>query len=304
MIIVGAGLAGLLAARAWPTAEVLEAEDAPRASHRALLRFRSLAVAQMTGIEFAPAMVRKGVWWRGAFVAPDIRLSNFYSAKTLGHFIGDRSIWNLEPAARFIAPEDLYEQLVTSVSPRIRWGTRYSWSTSRPASPLISTAPLPVTLEECGMKSPPLHRAPIRVDRFRISGATVFQTVYFPDPDTHLYRASITGSLLICESIPYPPDDTRKIEIRLFPALEAFGLGEMPEAIDSVEQRYGKIIPLPDVERKALLHKLTVERNLYSLGRFATWRNCLLDDVVQDIAVIRRLMRASDYDRSMFSIQP
>jgi hypothetical protein len=27
------------------------------------------------------------------------------------------------------------------------------------------------------------------------------------------------------------------------------------------------------------------------IGRFATWRNILLDDVVDDIAVIKRLMR-------------
>jgi hypothetical protein len=45
------------------------------------------------------------------------------------------------------------------------------------------------------------------------------------------------------------------------------------------------------------LFRLTHERNIYSLGRFATWRNILLDDVVDDIAAIKKLLKAnSAYD--------
>jgi hypothetical protein len=71
--------------------------------------------------------------------------------------------------------------------------------------------------------------------------------------------------------------------------------------IDVVEQKYGKIIPLPDAVRKRVLHRLTQEHGIFSLGRFATWRNVLLDDVVQDIAVLRKLMKASQYERKIFA---
>jgi hypothetical protein len=35
---------------------------------------------------------------------------------------------------------------------------------------------------------------------------------------------------------------------------------------------------------------LTEEHNIYSLGRFATWRQLLLDDLVKDIGVIEKLI--------------
>jgi hypothetical protein len=69
------------------------------------------------------------------------------------------------------------------------------------------------------------------------------------------------------------------------------------ESLGSVDQKYGKIAPIDDNLRKQLLFRLTHERNIYSLGRFATWRNILLDDVVDDIAAIKKLLKAnSAYD--------
>jgi len=35
--------------------------------------------------------------------------------------------------------------------------------------------------------------------------------------------------------------------------------------------------------------------NVYSLGRYATWRNILLDDVYHDINVIKQLMDSDGY---------
>ena len=64
------------------------------------------------------------------------------------------------------------------------------------------------------------------------------------------------------------------------------------EQLEAVEQKYGKIAPIDDAQRKRLLFRITHEHGLFSLGRFATWRNILLDDVVDDIAVIKRLARS------------
>lgn len=296
--IAGAGLAGLLAAHAWPQARIFEASPDPRAEHKALLRFRSDAVGRLTGIDFRPVTVRKGIWFGGKFVGPSIGMANLYARKVTGALTGDRSVWNLEPAERWIAPEDFYEQLLGNVGARVAWGQPYDFKGGE--RPVVSTAPLPIVLRALNpVAAPPfpLERAPIRVLRYRVTGAEVFQTIYFPDPDFGMYRASITGSMLIVEAMAKDYEQGSLEE-----ALQAFGLEGVPiDPIDAVEQKYGKIIPLPDEMRRATLHTLTAQHGIFSLGRFATWRNVLLDDVVQDISVLRRLLRASSYERALFA---
>jgi len=293
--IVGAGLSGLLAAHAWPRFMVLEAADGPSPMHRALLRFRTDSVSKLTGIEFRKVRVRKGIYVDGAgFVPPAIRLANTYSAKVAsGRLLPDRSIWDVEPVDRYIAPPSFYEQLVEACGSRICWANHADFVGAYSArTPIISTAPLPVTLRAFGIVSGhEFHRSPITVDRFRVPDADVFQTIYFPDAHLSTYRASITGDLLIVERMSglYHGEDEMGL------VLEAFGVARA-DRIDSTEQKYGKIAPLPDdAARRALLFSLTHEYGVYSLGRFATWRNVLLDDVVDDIAVIKRMIRADPY---------
>jgi hypothetical protein len=281
--IVGAGLAGLIAAHAWPNFPVLEASPEPRASHKALLRFRTDAVSRLTGIEFKKVLVRKGLWSEGHFAAPNIKLSNQYSMKVLGRHIGDRSIWNLDPVERYIAPENLYEQLVESVGNRISWN-----HTANVASlgPVVSTIPLPVTMEQLGIPAPfKFERAAIEVQRFRLYNTDVYQTIYFPDPDCPLYRASITGSLLILEFCR----STDSCEYLADLINDAFGIDMLDgQPLGKVEQKYAG--------RKQLLFQLTHDHQVFSLGRFAIWKNILLDDVVSDISVLRKLMRSSSYE--------
>ena len=303
--IVGAGLSGLIAAHAWPQARVFESSAEPKSEHKALLRFRSDAVAKLTGIDFRAVTVRKGIWFGGKFVQPSIGMANLYAQKVAGALTGDRSIWNLEPVQRWIAPETFYADLIANVGNRITWDHPFDFVGEE--RPIVSTAPLQRELEALGLKyydsfdetaPPKLVRAPIHVSRWRISGADVYQTIYFPEPDLPIYRASMTGSMLIIESMadmPGGPEDGVQI-------FRAFGIDPRSggvAVIDSVEQKYGKIVPLPDEQRRALLHALTKDHGVFSLGRFATWRNILLDDVVQDIAVLRRLLKASPYERAL-----
>lgn len=293
MIIVGAGLAGLIAAHAWPTARVVESAAAPRAGHAALLRFRTDAVARLTGVEFRCVRVRKGIWSGGHFVPPDIRVANMYSAKVLaGARLGDRSIWSIEPVDRWVAPENLYDQLVDAVGARIEWGAAWSWPATC-GEAVVSTAPLPavaaaVAPELCGGMA--FERASIHVQRFRLERADVFQTVYFPTAAHSVYRASITKDLLIVEHAGAHPRGEWEDEV-----FAAFGLPRAAaEPLDAVTQGFGKIAPIPEDARRRAILSLTQRHGIYSLGRFATWRNILLDDVVDDIAVIKRLIRIDD----------
>lgn len=292
--IVGAGLAGLLAAHAWPGATVLERSPHQAQAHQALLRFRTDAVARLTGCEFKKVRVHKGIWHHGAYVVPNITVANLYAHKCLGKFVGDRSIWNIDPVDRFIAPPDFYAQLLSNVGERVRWNTAMDWSER---DPVVSTAPMPEVLRDCGMRGDDenlgFHRAPIHVLRFNVPGADLYQTVYFPEAHTRLYRASMTGSTLICEFAGGAPQEAMWCHM----VDAAFGLDSCSwwdADTTGATQRYGKIAPIDDAERRGLLFALTHDHGIYSLGRFATWRNLLLDDVVDDIAVIKRLMRNGD----------
>jgi hypothetical protein len=299
-MIVGAGLAGLIAAHMFPRMDVCEAGP-PVAQHQALLRFRSEKVSHVTGIPFRRVRVHKGIWVEGAFTAPNIRLANMYSMKCLGSLIGDRSIWNIEPVDRFIAPNNFYEQMVDHVGHRIAWSTRSDFETD--AHFWISTAPLNVTLKIVGIEpKEDFKRSPITVKKYHIPGADVFQTIYFPSQQHNLYRASMTGDTLICEFINLPIDGGDwEIELAL-----AFGfiyptvsIDAQYDLISESRQHYGKIAPIDDSTRKAYIATLTNDHNIFSLGRFATWRNLLLDDVVDDVAVVRRLMTSTTYERKL-----
>lgn len=301
-LIVGAGLAGLIAAHAWPRTLVVEASPQPRQMHQALLRFRSDAVARLTGIEFRRVQVRKSIWHDGAHRKPDIALANMYSQKVAGGaLLGDRSIWNIDPAERWVAPPTFYEQMVDSVGARIQWGGQVQWQRDSGHAPIVSTAPLSMTAKELALvdQQALFPRAQITVVRGKLHRADIFQTVYFPEVTSRLYRASVTGDTLICEfmtdiahSAPAP------IEVREWWPDVSAALGlhptQTPQELTQAEQRYGKIAPVDDLERRRILYELTQKHKIYSLGRFATWRNILLDDVVHDIDVIKRLIAHAD----------
>ena len=297
--IVGAGLAGLIAGHAWPQALILEQSPAPTQTHKALLRFRSQAVAQLTGIEFRKVLVRKGIWYNSRFVDPSIRLANQYAQKCIGVLAADRSIWNVAPVERFIAPEDLHEQLLVGTRDRIVFGVDAFAPNGNVGGPFISTAPLPVTAAALKVL-PAGHeflRAPISVRRFDLGPkCDLYQTVYFPDPEFSVYRASITGRTLIVELAARDESPRDRME-GYQEVLSAFGLTDISWAsAGEVKQQYGKIAHVDDDMRRRLLFTLTHDFDIYSLGRFATWRNILLDDVVQDIAVVKRLMKGGNYE--------
>lgn len=291
MIIVGAGLAGLIAAHAWPQASLVEASPGPRASHAALLRFRSDVVAKLTGIDFHQVRVYKGIWLGDRFTEPNIRVANMYSSKVLAEGqLADRSIWNIDTVDRWVAPETLYEQLMEAVRGRVEWGVPFDWSKTREYGRVISTAPMAVPVYALLPDHSDLafERAPIFVERFRVQRANVYQTVYFPTHDHSVYRASITKDLLIVEHAGEEPHGAWSRDVE-----RAFALHDA-QPLGTVTQRFGKIAPIEETRRRRILVELTQHHGVYSLGRFATWRNILLDDVVNDIAVIKRLIRIDE----------
>ena len=301
-IIIGAGLAGMLAAEAFPSCTIMEAAEKVH-PHKALLRFRDESVSNLTRIKFKKVEVHKSIFSGGVLRDRcDIGDANSYSIKTTQSII-DRSIWNLDPVVRYIAPPDFHETLLERHETRIHYGCPVLKYSIYPNSSMsyINTAPLPAIMEACDMEFGAdfnFERRGVRVDRYQLpEGTDVYQTVYFPDLDTNIFRASITKDVLIIESMADemgPPENPHFLAARAFSISSQLG---KIKHLDSSTLEYGKIIDLPKPTREAILYKLTREYSVFSLGRFACWRNILLDDVVKDLEFITHLMDASEYRR-------
>lgn len=311
-IIIGAGLAGLIAACHFKDAYIWEAgQRIPQ--HRALLRFRSKAVSELTGIPFKEVLVHKGIYTEsdGKFHTQcTIPMANQYAEKVIGQYAG-RSIWNLDPVKRYVGPDDMYEQLVDRHENRIQFNRRVDWIGRHQTSvQYINTAPLPVIVDACNgfdmteALSCLTERASIKVRRYHLpEGTDLNQTVYFPERGLRLFRASITGRTVIVEfMLPVVDDGLKYADWRdemINAVAPAFGIDIANFSFDEeVDQKYGKIVDLDKGLREAALYRLTRDYGVFSLGRFATWRNILLDDVAADVKVIDGLINASDYMRA------
>lgn len=300
MIILGAGLSGLIAAHLYPLAMVIEARPKSEKAHRALLRFRTAAVGEAVGIEFRKVTVQKGIFLDSRYVQPDIRVANMYSTKVASGRLLNRSIWNIDPVERYVAPDDFIERLTAQIGNRIAWNSPIKNAGDIPGGEtVISTMPMPVLAkvieQDHLLKGEKFLYSGIKVDRYRVPGADVFQTVYFPSPETSVYRASITKDTLIIESIDSPGS--------LEPVFDAFSISEksLIPLESNHKQQYGKIVPINDSVRRAFIQKVTRSFDIYSVGRFALWKNILLDDVLHDLSVIKRLISSDEYSRNLIN---
>lgn len=305
MIIIGAGLAGCIAAHLMPQAIIYESLNMPDLikSHKAVLRFRSDAVSNVTGIPFREVTVRKGIFYRGNFHQPSINLANMYSQKVVGR-ITDRSIWNIDTVTRWVAPENLHSQMIDQLGERVELGKEVDIEYLKEARvPVVSTIPmygLSSFFQDANFDVE-FNYKKIHVIRATIANCDVHQTVYFPDPTLAFYRVSITGSELIAEYMP--DDNSDSANTRLLESIlrNVFGLDVKLDqlSLQETSQRHGKISEIDEKKRRKFIHYMTTNHGVYSLGRFATWRNILLDDIVKDAKQIKKMIELDQYERRL-----
>jgi hypothetical protein len=295
MKILGAGMSGCLAGLVFPNAEILEAQNEPPINHGAVLRFRDDSVSKITGIPFKKVTVRKAIVYNGKFIQPNIQICNEYSLKVTGK-VQDRSIWNLETVQRYIAPHDFQQQLFDLVANRVNLGIAAT-SDMLKCETTLSTIPMPTMCRILSMAEPAeLKHKKITVVIANIHNCDVYQTIYFPEFTDQLYRATITGNKLIMEFIGEIPENLIGNYMDLITA--QMSINYPMDSIEQKSQKYGKIDPIDDSARRQFLYMLTCNHNIYSAGRFAIWKNILMDDVLHDLFVIREMMAKDSYEHN------
>ena len=306
MKIIGAGMAGLLAAnmlrRHHPV--VYERKEGLPFNHSAVLRFRNEAISRATGIPFKKVTVHKAmVSVDGECLVDriDLRLSNMYAQKVSGAVI-TRSIMNLEPVERFIAPGNFIEQMASSLNIEFNTDGRFGINTIGEEGnhePTISTIPMPILMDAVAwhpkpeFSTNPIWTVVAKIEEPRVD---VYQTLYFPAHSMPIYRASLTGSQLIMEFIRDPGCEGIHDQIMLVArVLENFGIRHaVVGEVEIKKQHLGKIAPVDELSRKNFIFTMSDKHHIYSLGRFATWRQILLDDLVQDIQFIEDFITQRD----------
>lgn len=300
MRIIGAGMAGLLAGRHFPHSKIFERQSSLPNNHSALLRFRTDAVSKATGIPFKKVLARKAV------ASPDgelrsqatLRDSNMYSLKVTGK-ISDRSIIDLAPGERWIAPGDFIERLADGLD--IEYNCSAEADQFDGDGPVISTMPMPALMKMLrpGHDQMDFQYLPIWVVNCVLPDIDLYQTIYIPDENDLPYRVTITGDKLTME-FSRQIEHTQLYKPAEFVDYTLFDGKQIPVdcQFNIKKQAFGKIVPIDNQSRQSFIMWATDMYNIYSLGRFAVWRPILLDDLVSDLQSIRSFMNTRNrYDR-------
>lgn len=292
MIIIGAGLSGLLCGALNPGSIIYEAGPKRESEHKALFRCKTGQIGKVLGIDFKKVNVHKAIWFEDKEIQPSPRLAHMYSRKVTGKITG-RSILNIDSCVRYIPPADFMYQLISRCHVEYNRHAEYSDIGYR-KDPIISTIPMPRMLEllkyeqECGFDARSIY-----VNRIPIKNCDSYCTVYYPDPLMNSYRASITGDTLIVEGMG------KLMDKELNQICDSLGIDfsrTMMNHVFNHVQKLGKITPIDNTLREKAITDMTLNHNVYSLGRFATWRpKVMLDDVLEDIYHIRKLIQGGNY---------
>lgn len=292
MIVVGAGMAGLLAGNMLRHRSPIlyEVQDKLPNNHSAVLRFKTPSVGDVLNIPFKKVhLVKTTVPWRNV-VADALA----YSFKNTGVYRSDRSITQgTVIAERWVAPSNLIQRMAAPLN--IKYGHAWSTESYGADGPIISTLPMPTLMTELNYP----HRETFSYIsgtnvKATIRGCDAYVSIVCPDPVSNISRISITGNELIAEC--YRQYDVSADSL-LFEAIELLGLRAADvDDFRSYPQKYAKINPIDDKKRKEFLFWATDKYNIFSLGRFATWRpGLLLDDLVQDLRKIDSWIEQGHY---------
>ena len=296
--IAGAGLAGLLAGVMLRDEcdGIFEEQSVLPNNHAALLRFKSNVVGDVINVPFTPVQVIKAVV---PFAGNPVGDALAYSLKTNGTATIRSSITaEGRPETRYIAPPDLIDRLARKLQAHIYFD--YPALFDGPL-PTISTIPMPAlmaALDYDGPRPEFRHRHGWVITQ-HLEGVDACATLYFPGPTHYPYRASITRDQLIIEGTDMNEMSASWRQHVIWSVLPHFGLPRSAASALPIfkQQKYAKILPIGEHDRRRFILWATEKHRVFSLGRFATWRpGLLMDDLVSDIRTIQRIARTNTYE--------
>lgn len=316
--ILGAGLAGTIMYSVLNKKATVIEKNSPNAnSHHAVLHFRNPELGRVLDLEFKKIKVQKSIVYQGKhYDTSNLFFSNQYSLKILDT-LTERSIRDLDEKERWVTTEATpYNHIIKNkrlmtdglmtdgalfnhTVKHIAGNTIFVGQNKEPqfeiqADIIINTLPMPTVLNLIGERC----SANVKFEHSEIwvyiadlpeGLSEVYQTIYYPDVFYPIYRATLDKNKLIIEA-------TEKcIEGYLKDVLEDFGLEGQQEITSSdfteSKQQFGKIKPLPENVRQSILNTLTVKYGIYSIGRFALWKNVRADDIYKDALMIKELIK-------------
>jgi hypothetical protein len=297
MIIIGAGLAGLLAANMLQHKDpiTIEKQSSLPNNHSAVLRFRSSIVSDVTGIPFKKVEVIKGsLPWLNP-IADTLA----YAEKNTGVLRSDRSLpLSVTSSERYIAPSDLIERLASNIL--IDYDVdQVPSAIISDRKPIISTIPMPALMKMLGYPRPQkleFHSVSGLNIKATVANCDAYASLYVPNPFYPFSRLTLTGNEFIAE-LPHSSAEHFDDYELIYPAAKLLGIErERLSNIKAYSQHYAKILPIDEGERTRFITWATDNYNVFSLGRFACWRpKTLLDDLVQDIRLIERWINSGSY---------
>jgi hypothetical protein len=301
IVIIGAGMAGLLAARMLHrhNPSVLERSSNLPHNHSAVLRFATAKVSEVLGIPFKRVqMVKTVIPWRNP-----VADAMAYSFKVMGEYRTDRSVilperW--QSSERYIAPENLIEQMADGLPHgSMAFDVDYDFAPGK--DKVISTIPMPTLAKVMDYRDLGWRWIDGLNIVTRVRDCEAYCTVMVPDPNVPFYRATITGDQLVIE-FAFQHELTNPGRL-IYKACELLGVRERCDDFKVINQSYAKIAPIDEAERRNFIYwASTVTGRAYQLGRFATWRpKLLLDDLVKDVRIIESWMTSpsSSYDQQL-----
>lgn len=319
IVILGSGIAGCIAYHSFKSESASIVEKTPQVGgkmpvHDALMRLRNPAVADLIGAKKKKINITKGIWYKGNFInTPNIKINNIYSIKLYGA-VGKRSVLKPGDSTRYLIDGGIpipNDKIINQEVHSIKDGKIYlgkNFTDELKYDYCISTIPMDIMYSKI---APPhnginlkFESKQISVKRLTLKKPTgMHQTISYADPKFNIYRITIQDDIIIIESKIALEFEIRAEYEYLIP--ESFGIPKSfwVEFSGLSNIKNGKIIPPNNKERLKYIMWLTDQHNIFSFGRFATWRPLRTDHLLEDINIIRRIINSKtiedDYENRM-----
>lgn len=292
MIIIGAGLTGLIAAAMLRHHQPLIIEEAPELPKKPRMRFRSSVISSAIAIPFDPITVTSGVY---STERNPIILANRYSEKATSAI---RSPGLVEGQVKqWVGPDDIISRLESSANP-IHFST--TWAGPDPAwedEAVISTIPMGDLMDLLHYDNKPEfeHRSGWTIDIGLRSTVDVYQTMLFPDEADHYHRVDINRNEMRIHfsTIPKLHVDDYADDVCDAMAIDRSHIKEVG-GVNKI--KYAAIGEIDRRTRLEFISWASREHGVYSLGKYATWRPEFdIDDLVEDVQAIETMITESEY---------